>query len=188
MRTNTLRALAVVVFALLAGCDSDTASTAPRAIDPDLSVSASRKTYVQIERLANPLVSEVMVLKARHPAYNFGQPSTDVAAWTGDLDAFTTGVAGRSPAYASAVSAALLPDMLLVYPNRDGTPVFWLSWAFGGYGGRSLPDDVVDTGLGVLFGDLLGNTNNVTPGLTTDNVPANDAPFRSTFPYLAQAH
>ena len=70
MRTNTLRALAVVVFALLAGCDSDTASTAPRAIDPDLSVSASRKTYVQIERLANPLVSEVMVLKARHPAYS----------------------------------------------------------------------------------------------------------------------
>lgn len=188
MRTNTLRALAVVAASLLAACERDTASTAPLAINPSADVSSSAKTYVQVDRLANPLVSEVMVVKAKHPAYNFGQPSTDVAMWTNDLNAFTTGVAGRSAAYASAVSAALLPDMLLVYPNRDGTPVYWLSWAFGGYGGRSLPDDVVDTGLGVLFGDLLGNPNNVTPGLTTDNVPANDVPFRASFPYLAQAH
>lgn len=42
-------------------------------------------------------------------------------------------------------------------------------------------------GLGAIFGTLLGNTNNVTPGLTRDNVAANDVPFRSTFPYLAAA-
>jgi hypothetical protein len=111
-----------------------------------------------------------------------------VATYTGDLTGFVTGVAGRSSSYASTIAGALLPDMLLTYPKRDGTPVFWLSWVFNGYGGRSLSDDVVDIGLGAIFGTLLGNPNNVTPGLTTDNVDANDVPFRSTFPYLAPAH
>ena len=70
------------------------------------------------------------------------------------------------------------------YPKRDGTPVFWLSWVFGGYGGRSLNDDVVDIGLGAIFGSLLGNNNNVSPGLTTDNVSANDVPFLTTFEFM----
>jgi Domain of unknown function (DUF4331) len=78
--------------------------------------------------------------------------------------------------------------MLITYPKRDGTPVLWLSWVFGGFGGRSLSDDVVDIGLGALFGGLLGNTNNVSPGLTTDNVDANDKAFGATFPYLAAAN
>ena len=43
----------------------------------------------------------------------------------------------------------------------------------------------VDIGLGAIFGNLLGNNANVTPGLTTDNVDANDAAFLTTFPYLA---
>jgi predicted permease len=59
---------------------------------------------------------------------------------------------------------------------------------FGGYGGRRLTDDVVDIGLGAIFGSLLGNTNNVSPGLTTDNVGSNDVAFGATFPYLAAAH
>ena len=58
----------------------------------------------------------------------------------------------------------------------------------GGYGGRSLSDDVVDIGLGALFGALLGNNAGVTPGLTTDNVAANDVAFGSSFPYLAGKH
>ena len=190
MRTNSLRALSVAAFALMAACSDDVASTAP--LNPSDAVSADagtdRRIYVQKDRLANPLVSEVMVVKVLHDKYNSGIPSSDVGEWTDDLTGFVNGVAGRSPAYASAIAGALLPDMLLTYPKRDGTPVFWLSWVFGGYGGRSLPDDVVDIGLGAIFGTLLGNTNNVTPGLTTDNVNANDAAFRSTFPYLAAAH
>jgi len=35
---------------------------------------------------------------------------------------------------------------------------------------------------------LLGNTNNVSPGLTTDNVSSNDVAFGSSFPYLAPRH
>jgi hypothetical protein len=143
---------------------------------------------VQAERLGNPLVSEVMVVKRRHQLYNYAQPSGDAAAFTGDLVGFITGVAGRDAAYASTIAGALLPDMLVTYPRRDGTPTFWLSWVFGGYGGRTLNDDVVDIGLGAIFGNLLGNNNGVTPGLTTDNVASNDVPFRASFPYLAAAH
>lgn len=186
MRTISL-ALAAGAVALLAACDSDTAATGP-AIQPQAAVSSAAKVYRQLDRLANPLVSEVTVVKARHQLYNVGQPQNDVATFTGDVSSFVTGVAGRDAAYAGAIAGALLPDMLLVYPKRDGKPVFWLSWVFGGYGGRSLSDDVVDIGLGAIFGTLLGNTNNVTPGLTTDNVPSNDKAFGSTFPYLATAH
>lgn len=191
MRTNIPRPFAIVSLALLVACTEDP-GTAPLTPQPNAEVAANSaaaaRLYSQRDRLANPLVSEVMVVKARHDKYNFGIPRTDVAMWTNDLTGFVTGVAGRSPAYASTIAGALLPDMLLTYPKRDGKPVFWLSWVFGGYGGRSLTDDVVDIGLGAIFGTLLGNPDNVTPGLTTDNVTANDVPFRSSFPYLAAAH
>ena len=187
MRTISLRLLAAGAVALLVACDRETAATGP-AIEPQTAVNSTAKVYRLVDRLANPLVSEVTVVKARHHLYNIGQPRNDVAAFTGDVTSFVTGTAGRDAAYASAIAGALLPDMLLIYPKRDGKPVFWLSWVFGGYGGRSLSDDVVDIGLGAIFGTLLGNTNNVTPGLTTDNVPSNDKAFGTTFPYLAAAH
>lgn len=186
MRMINLRGLAAIATVLLAACDRETMATGP-TLEPQAAVTVGR-VYHQLERLGNPLVSEVTVVKARHHLYNIGQPSADVAAFTGDVSGFVTGVAGRDAAYAGAIAGALLPDMLLLYPKRDGKPVFWLSWVFGGYGGRSLSDDVVDIGLGAIFGTLLGNPNNVTPGLVSDNVPANDSPFGTTFPYLAAAH
>jgi hypothetical protein len=188
-RTATVAA-ALFVTVLTVGCSdhpdngliTGTRSTASR----------SGRVFTQRERLGNPLVSEVMIRKARHHDHNTGIPSTDVADFTGDLTGFITGVAGRDAAYANTIAGALLPDVLVTYPRRDNanraTPVFWLSWVFGGYGGRSLTDDVVDIGLGALFGSLLGNTTNVTPGLTTDNVNSNDVAFGSTFPYLAASH
>ena len=151
-------------------------------------VSGAAKVYTQMDRLGNPLVSEVTVVKARHDLYNIGQPSTDVGQFFGDVSGFVANTAGRGQAYGDAIAAALLPDVLIVYPTRVNTPVYWLSWVFGGYGGRPLADDVVDTGLAAIFGSLLGNNNNVSPGLTTDNVPANDVAFGTTFPYLATAH
>ena len=183
---STLTALLSLGLALASvGCEPEAA--AERSLAPRASSSASieNRTFTQRERLGNPLVSEVMIRKAHHHAHNTGTPSTDAAEFTDDLTGFVTGVAGRDPAYASAIAGALLPDMLITYPKRDGTPVFWLSWVFNGYGGRTLRDDVVDIGLQAIFGSILGNTNNVTPGLTTDNVNANDKPFLATFPYVA---
>ena len=179
---------AAAVVVLTACAESPTSSTSTRSSDALLNAAPANASFVQAERLGNPLVSEVMVVKRRHQLYNYAQPSQDPSEFSGDLVAFITGVAGRDQAYAEVIAGALLPDMLVTYPARDGTPVFWLSWVFGGYGGRSLSDDVVDIGLGAIFGNLLGNNNNVSPGLTTDNVDANDKPFRTTFPYLASAH
>lgn len=191
-RRPGLLAATLVLVGMAAAC-SDTAADQRGTITGVRPVtSRSGRVFTQRERLGNPLVSEVMIRKAHHEAHNTGQPSTDVAEFTDDLTGFVTGVAGRDAGYANAIAGALLPDMLVTYPRRDnvnpGTPVFWLSWVFGGYGGRSLADDVVDIGLGALFGSLLGNTSNVSPGLTTDNVNTNDVAFGSTFPYLAASH
>jgi hypothetical protein len=183
--------LAAAALALTAGCsdaaDQRGAVTATRAF-----TSRDNRVFTQRERLGNPLVSEVMIRKAHHHEHNTGAPNTDAASFTDDLTGFVTGVAGRDGAYANAIAGALLPDMLLTYPRRDNvnpaTPVFWLSWVFGGYGGRRLTDDVVDIGLGAIFGSLLGNVNNVSPGLTTDNVGSNDVAFGAAFPYLAPGH
>ena len=189
LRAVTLAAT-LVLSALTLGCSNhpdDGLITGIRTAS-----TRSARVFTQRERLGNPLVSEVMIRKARHHDHNTGIPSTDVAEFTGDLTGFVTGVAGRDAAYANTIAGALLPDMLVTYPRRDNanpaTPVFWLSWVFGGYGGRSLTDDVVDIGLGAIFGPLLGNTANVTPGLTTDNVSSNDVAFGPSFPYLAASH
>ncbi len=179
-RSNALRRLSALLLAAAVGCDDPTGETPTGPL-----AASAAKVFTQRERLGNPLVSEVMIVKAHHHAHNLGQPSSDPADFTDDLVTFITGTAGRDAAYASTIAGALLPDMLITYPKRDGTPVFWLSWLFGGFGGRSLSDDVVDIGLGAIFGDLLGNSANVTPGLTTDNVDANDTAFLPSFPYLA---
>jgi len=182
--------IAVAALALTAACSDSDQLGSVTAIRPV--TSRENRIFTQRERLGNPLVSEVMIQKSHHHEHNTGQPSTDVGDFSDDLTAFVTGVAGRDPAYANAIAGALLPDMLVTYPRRDNvnpaTPVFWLSWVFGGYGGRRLTDDVVDIGLGAIFGSLLGNTNNVSPGLTTDNVGNNDVAFGASFPYLAAAH
>lgn len=186
--TKILRVAAALVLATLIGACQDGPDGLATGISFNV-VSDENRVFTQRERLGNPLVSEVMIVKARHHAHNTGVPATDVAAFSDDLIGFVTGVAGRDAAYASAIAGALLPDMLITYPKRDGTPVFWLSWVLGpNFGGRSLSDDVVDIGLGALFGDLLGNDQNVTEGLTTDNVDANDVAFGTAFPYLAAPH
>ena len=51
--------------------------------------------------------------------------------------------------------------------------------------GRALADDVIDTELLLIFGGPAGTSN---PGLTKDNVNANDKAFLNTFPYLATPH
>jgi hypothetical protein len=89
---------------------------------------------------------------------------------------------------ANTLASVLLPDMLIVQTDKPPTTAGWLTWALAnGYGGRKLTDDVVDAGLSATFGSLL-SPNNVSPGLTTDNVSQNDKPFMTTFPYLAAAN
>jgi hypothetical protein len=150
------------------------------AAGPDLD-----RVYNQIERLGNPLVSEVTLAKRNHGFHNTGTPSTDVANHRTELEAFITGF-GRPVELAQTISSVLLPDMLRVQTDRAGNTSGWLTWALAdGYGGRNLTDDVVDAGLMAIFGTLLNATGALPAAYHTDNVGANNKAFLTTFPYLA---
>jgi hypothetical protein len=176
MRTAPLFPL--ILVALAAGCTTDSFTSGP---DPD-------RVYNQVERLGNPLVSEVTLAKRNHAFHNTTAPSTDAANFTAELKAFIANVAGRNATVQNTLAAVLLPDMLIVQTDKAGGTAGWLTWALAdGYGGRKLTDDVVDAGLAAIFGSLLDGSS-VSPGLSTDNVGANDAAFSMTFPYLAAAN
>lgn len=170
-----LRLTILALAGLMAACSDD---------DNGLAAPDAPRMYNQIQRLGNPLVSEVFLAKRSHPTHGAIGPKDDVATIAAEFRNFVRTVAGRNEAVANTLQAVLLPDMLIVQTNKATTTAGWLSWALAdGWGGRLLSDDVVDAGLTALFGPLL-DPNNVSPGLTTDNV-GNDSPFRGTFPYLA---
>lgn len=209
MKTAGASALALVAALSAGACSEDAATrtivevqkkdTVTVTVRDTVRLDNTNLVFDQIERLGNPLVSEVFVEKREHDFFNTTNPNTDVQFFRDDLTRFVTNVAGRDAAYANAVASALTPDMLMVFPNRapgvtaanaDASGlVGWLTYALApnntGYGGRKLDnDDAVDKGLSVIFGAALGNTNNVSPGLTTDNVPDNQTD-PDAFPYVA---
>jgi hypothetical protein len=210
MKTAGALALALVAALGAGACSEDSTRTIVEVQKKDtvtvtvtvrdtVRIGNTSLVFDQIERLGNPLVSEVFVEKREHDFFNTTNPITDVANFRDDIRRFVIGTAGRDTAYASAVAAALTPDMLAVFPNRaagvtaanaDASAlVGWLTHALApnntGYGGRKLDnDDAVDKGLSVIFGSALGNMNNVSPGLVTDNVPDNQTD-PDAFPYVA---
>uniref|UniRef100_UPI00374CF673 DUF4331 family protein n=1 Tax=Psychroserpens luteolus TaxID=2855840 RepID=UPI00374CF673 len=115
--------------------------------------------------------------------FNTTVPSNQGAAFQSKFEAkllslnpgYTTNALGFD---ASAFTGALATDVLTV--SLTGTTTF-----FDGTNvltGRTLADDVISTELLLIFGGPTGADN---PGLTDDNVDANDKPFLSSFPYLA---
>lgn len=157
---------------------------------------SSNRTYTQIERLGNPLVSEVFFAKRDHGLHNTKGPDADGATMTaggtdvpGHIRSFVSQF-GRSEKIITTLGSVLSPDMLVVFPNRstaNPATVGWLTWALApgvGYGGRKLNDDVVDAGLSAVFGNLLDNTQPVLPDLTSDNVGPGVRTFSATFPYI----
>ena len=182
-----------VPFALAACSDSDTRND---IAGPSYSQGTAAEdegddnaVYEQVEFLGNPLVSEVTIVKANHDEYNRTQPYNTATFGPQSL-AFINAFRGSQPVVANTLGAVLYPDMLIVESSRNPATSGWLSWALAnGWGGRNLSDDVVDAGLSAIFGTLITATgaycaNGALP-LCTDNVPANDKAFLSTFPYLA---
>lgn len=180
-----------IVFAasiglFVAACNNDNTTVS----GPD-----ANRVYTQIERLGNPLVSEVFFPKRDHSLHNLKGPVDDPKT----IDNGGTDVPGHIRTFVSSfgptrtektittLQAVLSPDELLVFPNRAATASGWLTWALQpgvGYGGRNLSDDVVDAGLSAVFGNLLDSTQPVLAGLTSDNVPSSVRSFSQTFPYL----
>ncbi|HEY4304395.1 MAG TPA: DUF4331 family protein [Gemmatimonadaceae bacterium] len=172
-------ALAGVALLGAAAC-SDNNTTGP--------TTSSTRTYNQVQRLGNPLVSEVFLTKKDHPFHGSVGPADDAADFTASVKGFVAAFRPNATTLQTTLASVLLPDMLIVQTNKATTSAGWLSWALAdGWGGRKLTDDVVDTGLSAIFSDLLDPTQAVCkPGalpLCTDNI-ATHSTFTTTFPYL----
>jgi hypothetical protein len=181
IRRGAILAVGVALVAAAAAC-SDTAIVTSPSTDV-------AKTYNQVQRLGNPLVSEVFLLKRDHAFHGSSDPSGDVTAFAPNVKGFVAAFRPNATTLQNTLASVLLPDMLIVQTDKAQNTAGWLSWALAnGYGGRKLTDDVVDTGLSAVFSDLLDPTQAVCkPGalpLCTDNVGSHGA-FTSTFPYLA---
>jgi len=164
--------------------DKNAASDADDSDEGDTNV-----VYEQVEFLGNPLVSEVTIVKANHDAYNRTQPYNSATFGPQSL-AFINAFRSGQPEVAATLGAVLYPDMLIVDSSKNPATSGWLSWAIAnGWGGRNLSDDVVDAGLSAIFGKIISANgaycDNFALPLCTDNVPANDKAFSSSFPYLA---
>ncbi len=187
--TQYIRRWAVLPLALgvvaLAGCsddENDNGGNGPGQV----------RAYNQVQRLGNPLLSEVLLAKRSHPTHATIGPASDASLIAAEVLSFITGpgsVANRDPNYAAVLGSVLIPDMLIVQTDMDPSNAGWLTWLnlapfTNGYGGRLLGDDVVDLALLAVFGDPFGaDPGNTTPSLTTDNV-ANDSQFLTVFPYV----
>jgi Domain of unknown function (DUF4331) len=172
--------------------------------------TTSRKTamndYKQVSRLGMPLVNEVVIPVKDKDKFNASSPWKDAqflkyvtnpelpkliqavygipapAEPRNDLvQVFLTGVpglnqpAGVRPAEMMRLNTSIPPS---ASPKRLGV----LDGDTAGYpNGRRLTDDVVDISLQVVEGELVGKKNDLG-----DAVDANDKPFESAFPYVAQ--
>lgn len=174
---------ALVLAAGIAACSND---------DNGITDTSVPKSYDQVQRLGNPLVSEVFLAKRSHPQHGAIGPDQDVAMIGDEFKSFVTGVAGRSQTLANTLASVLLPDMLIVQTDKATSTAGYLSAELAnGWGGRMLGDDVLDASAGAIFGPLL-DANNVSPGLVSDGVPCGNCSggpeattFTTTFPYVA---
>jgi len=169
------------VIAALTGCSSSSNSSGPHV-------------YSQIDRLGRPAVNEVFATVAnnRHQVNDTDNPTDDAGQLAGDIQTFMTTTAGRSQAITNVAKAVLVPDVLVA--NLNGTAPGYLGVETGNagatFGGRALSDDVVDTSLGVIFGNtipalgLAPDDGHEIPGLTTDNVGPGAKHFQVLFPYV----
>ena len=171
---------AFVALACVA-CSSDNNTTAPTI--------PSTRSFNQVQRLGNPLVSEVFLAKKDHGFHGSIGPADDAASFGATVKGFVAAFRPQATTLQNTLAAVLLPDMLIVQTDKAASTAGWLSWALAnGYGGRKLTDDVVDIGLSGIFSDLLDSTQAVckpfTLPLCTDNVGSHST-FTAAFPYLA---
>jgi hypothetical protein len=176
-------AAVIALAAFGTACDDDNNMTT----EPGGQVAA--RSYNQVQRLGNPLVSEVFLPKKEHGFHGSIGPADDAAAFSTGVKGFVAAFRPQATTLQNTLAAVLLPDMLIIQTDKSPSTAGWLTWALAnGYGGRKLTDDVVDTGLSAIFSDLLDATQFVCkPGalpLCTDNVGPHST-FATTFPYLA---
>jgi hypothetical protein len=156
----------------------------------------SGSTYVQRDRLSNPVVNEVFATVAfnRHKVNDEASPDQDFLQLKNDINDFMVNVAGRSQATSDVVTAVLIPDTMKADLTQSGNAAYLgveTNGATGGkFGGRALTDDVVDTSLGIVFGNTISalglapDDGKEIPTLTSDHVGSGGKHFTGNFPYL----
>jgi hypothetical protein len=168
--------------------------------------------WVQVSRLGNPLINEVVIPIGQKDKFNRTSPANDAANFgkyalnpelarllnglfklgvkeTGRTDivqALLTGVPGLTQIGDKPAAADTLKLNLGVAPSATPNRFGVLANDLAGFpNGRRLTDDVTDIELRVIAGALLKpeqGGKNIPLG---DGVDQNDKPFRSSFPYVA---
>jgi hypothetical protein len=142
-------------------------------------------TYTQEDQMGRPGINTIFGTTGMKDAFNVTIPSEMQAAFQ---TSFQTNLLTLNPDYttnalgldAVTFTTVLSNDVLWVAETGittyfNGTEILT---------GRGLSDDVIDISLVLIFG---GPTGMDKPTLISDFVPENDAPFSTSFPYLADA-
>jgi len=169
----------------------------------------AKRRDVQVSRLGNPLVNEVVIPLGKKDQFNRTTPDKDAQYGafvvepelakvlnalfdlgikeTGRTDIVTallTGVPGATEIAKGAPPTDTLKLNLGIPPSAVEKPLGFIAGDNAGFpDGRRLGDDVVDAELRVVGGYLIGKKLPLG-----DGVDANDVPFLATFPYLALPH
>ena len=143
--------------------------------------------FLQEDQMGRPAVNTVFVSPSSKDMFNVTVPSMQNASFQ---SMFQANLEGLSPAFANdgdtnalgldaaTFTSVLATDVLNV--SLDGTTTFYDGTNV--LTGRNLADDVITVELLLIFG---GEDFSENPGLSDDNVDANDKPFLTSFPYLA---
>ena len=179
--------------------------------------ATSSGTYSQIQRMGNPLINELLIGVGSKDRFSMDQPKNDsqfasffldptlarvINAATGGAVAIPTPprtdllplVTYAPPIAAPGTPAGPIADLLRLNTGVGPTPLASVSRlgllggdAAGYPNGRRLYDDVVDISLRAVVG-VFNPAFNVAPNNRLgDGVNVNDAPYRTSFPYLADA-
>jgi hypothetical protein len=176
IQVNRLFSVLAITLLAATGCDKNDDD-----MQDDFDTSG---TFTIKDQMGRPAVNTVFVGSAKKDQFNITTPSTMNAAFKTDFVNVLTGFGYTQNALGQnkdQFATLLVTDVLNV--KTSGTTTF-----FDGTNvltGRALADDVIDTELLLIFGGPTGASN---PGLTKDNVNANDKAFLSSFPYLATPH
>ena len=183
MKFNTIKIVAVAVLVSMTAyncSDDDDIQTGPTALD-------FTGTYAQQDQMGRPAVNTVFTSSGMKDAFNTTIPSQQGAAFQGmfqmNLEALSPAYTNMGDANALTLTSAQFTGLLatdVLNVSLDGTTTF-----FDGTNvltGRALADDVITVELLLIFG---GEDFSENPGLSNDNVDANDKAFLTSFPYLA---
>lgn len=147
-----------------------------------LEENGKKDTYAQADHMGRPAVNTVFIGAADKDKFNTTTPSAMNGIFNAQILAklnafgYVKNALGQDGATFTGLLATDVLNASTTAPATtfyDGTNLLT---------GRALADDVIDVELLLIFG---GADFKANPGLTSDNVAANDKAFLPSFPYLS---